>query len=185
VILYQLKLSGVGWAARPLASGAPSRLFLAVHNHRLRGLSVLRRPAHGWSARTQSKNTRSITWRSARHVIRAKRTMALWLRHARPASLLASNPMPSGKSKSSTGLPLAAKPCYRRVWVRRQAIKRLPSAVAAGSKPRGLTLPSRGRLPGYALQPPLMSNVRRHKRPVVATTLTLYEAALASHLPPE
>jgi hypothetical protein len=39
-----------------------------------------------------------------------------------------------------------------------------PCKACCTAQDCGLTLPSRGQLPGYALQLPLMSNVRRHKR---------------------
>ena len=52
--------------------------------------------------------------------------------------------------------------------------------------PRGLTLPSRGQLPGYALQLPLMSNVRPHmgtdKRTCLAKAKALIQLADAESL---
>ena len=113
-------------------------------------------------ARGQQKLPRT---RAKVQAICASAAMNGWRRVAWSNTMLAQDvQLPLKKAQLETRIPMQVQPTPGRWCLSRI---RAPSALCQKS---ALTLPSRGQLPGYALQLPLMSNVRPANAPLPSAT---------------
>ena len=113
----------------------------------------------GSGGSTESRGQQKLPRTRAKvQAICASAAMNRWRRIARSNTMLAQDvQVPLKKAQLETRIPMQVQPTPGRWCLSRIGA---PSALCQKS---ALTLPSRGQLPGYALQLPLMSYVSRHK----------------------